>query len=425
MNNKDLRHKFSEDREQEPQGLWDDILAEIDIDAIRKDHSRRKMRPVLIVCSAVASAAAIVLGLFLNTAEIALPQTVQVEQELPSATSIAAVERESNELPTTENAQKEIDTNGQIRVSGNCGKKSGYHEEQGEYHEERTEHHKTQAEHHEGHTKSGSKVKVIENRNETIDIQLEPDDSEEWTATPESPEEIRGNDNGTEKRFSIGLMAGSIANTTATYAGYDGSFSGSDRYSDAAIRLSGYDINPATNIEYKNMEQKVTTDIRYFMPIRSGVTARLTFKQGLGIETGVLYSYLHSATRSGADANFSLTDSIGHYIGIPLYLNYTLWDNGKWSVYINAGVICEWRADGESTTVYYIDNKQFGNTVHLPLAEHRFQCSANASAGIQYRIIPWLSIYAEPTLTYYFTPDSFYSNHPLNFSLSLGIRFDL
>ena len=63
------------------------------------------------------------------------------------------------------------------------------------------------------------------------------------------------------------------------------------------------------------------------------------------------------------------------------------------------------------------------------LTKDRLQFSADAAAGIQYHFLPKLSLYAEPGLKYYFdngsTIENIYKEKPLQFSLQMGVRYDL
>ena len=56
------------------------------------------------------------------------------------------------------------------------------------------------------------------------------------------------------------------------------------------------------------------------------------------------------------------------------------------------------------------------------------QWSVNASAGVQFDIVPSVGVYAEPGISYYFDNGSdirtIYKDEPLNFNLNVGMRFN-
>ena len=58
-----------------------------------------------------------------------------------------------------------------------------------------------------------------------------------------------------------------------------------------------------------------------------------------------------------------------------------------------------------------------------------WQFSINEAVGAEYKLTDIFSLYAEPGLGYYFkdgsTTSTIYQDRPLNFNLSIGIRFNL
>ena len=58
-----------------------------------------------------------------------------------------------------------------------------------------------------------------------------------------------------------------------------------------------------------------------------------------------------------------------------------------------------------------------------------WQFSFNVGAGAEYKLTNYVSLYAEPSLGYYFKDGSatptIYQDHPLIFNLSFGLRFNL
>ena len=58
-----------------------------------------------------------------------------------------------------------------------------------------------------------------------------------------------------------------------------------------------------------------------------------------------------------------------------------------------------------------------------------WQFSLNGSAGAEYKLTDFFSLYAEPGLGYYLkdgsTTPTIYQDRPLNFNLSFGLRFNL
>jgi hypothetical protein len=102
----------------------------------------------------------------------------------------------------------------------------------------------------------------------------------------------------------------------------------------------------------------------------------------------------------------STTEQRLNYIGLPLSISYDLWKTKHFGLYISAGGMIEKSLDTSP-----------------------WQFSLNGSAGAEYKLTDFFSLYAEPGLGYYFPDGSsiptIYQDHPLNFNLSFGLRFNL
>ena len=107
------------------------------------------------------------------------------------------------------------------------------------------------------------------------------------------------------------------------------------------------------------------------------------------------------------------------YLGIPLQASYLIWGYRRFSVYVSAGALVEKMVDGKRT----MQGRKEKVSIH-PL-----QVSLNSAVGAEYRFVDWLSLFAEPGLSYSFDNGSsiptIYQETPLNFNLNLGFRFNI
>ena len=94
------------------------------------------------------------------------------------------------------------------------------------------------------------------------------------------------------------------------------------------------------------------------------------------------------------------------YIGLPLNISFDLWKSCNFGLYISAGGMIEKSLDTSP-----------------------WQFSFNGTAGVEYKLTGFFSLYAEPGLGYYFKDGSstptIYQDYPLYFNLSFGLRFSL
>ena len=152
----------------------------------------------------------------------------------------------------------------------------------------------------------------------------------------------------------------------------------------------------------------VQTDqhIHHRQPIRFGLSLRYQLDDRWSVESGLSYTRLSSDITTVEAGMTTVTEQRLNYIGLPLNVGYDLWKNRTFGLYVTAGGMIE---------------KRLGATP--------WQFSLNAAAGAEYRLNDHFSLYAEPGLGYYFPDGSatptIYQDRPLNFNLSLGLRFHL
>jgi hypothetical protein len=107
------------------------------------------------------------------------------------------------------------------------------------------------------------------------------------------------------------------------------------------------------------------------------------------------------------------------YLGIPLNVTRDIVEGNRWQVYASAGGMVEKMVKGTQTS----EGQSFSVSIH-PL-----QCSVNGAVGAEWMFLKDFSLYAEPSLGYYFDNGSristFYQEKPLNFNVNVGLRFNI
>lgn len=157
----------------------------------------------------------------------------------------------------------------------------------------------------------------------------------------------------------------------------------------------------------------------HHQPVSFGMTVSYPLTRELSLSTGVVYTKLYSEfdyiMRSG---QIHREQSL-HYIGVPLNLHMKLWDWKGLKAYVSAGTQADWN----------VKVKSFTDNVSQEMSKDCTQWSVGGSLGIQYSIVPQVSIYAEPGIRHYFDNGSdvrnFFKDKPTNFSLQFGLRFNL
>lgn len=181
----------------------------------------------------------------------------------------------------------------------------------------------------------------------------------------------------------------------------------------------------AVNTEYADNEmfrvspyEQDTKDVTHHdMPISIGFTASYSVTPRIALASGLVYTLATSSFQHGASMPKE-TQTL-HYVGIPLNLSYTVWGNSWLRTYIMAGAQADMnvkatlKADGYKSN---IDND-------------RAQFSVTGGAGVQLNVAQQLGVYVEPGVRYYFDNGSavqtIFKEHPTNFSLQVGLRWNI
>lgn len=175
-------------------------------------------------------------------------------------------------------------------------------------------------------------------------------------------------------------------------------------------RKSYLEADDAQNLTKNSLLRYDQASFSHRVPLSIGGKVSFALIPKLSIETGIRYSLLTSKV-SNYDPTRRLTQQI-HYLGIPIAVNMELYRYQRLSFY--AGV--------ELGIDKVISSKLDGKNLGL----HPWQFSLGAGAGISFSILPQLSLYVSPGVSYYFNDgtilNTYYKEHPLNFSFSMGIR---
>ena len=190
--------------------------------------------------------------------------------------------------------------------------------------------------------------------------------------------------------------------------------------------VNAFGVNPQADIMMFNRTREVSTDTKYFQPIRAGVSVKWNFAGRWGLESGLYWSGLYSRTTSGSETYFTRSRQELHYLGIPLNLTCDIWSGKGFTVYATAGGMLEKCVGGRVRTEYF-----YNNTSAAPessaISEKEIQWSAGVNVGAEYLFSKHIGLYLEPGAVWHFNNDSpvdnVYKSRPFDFNLSLGLRF--
>lgn len=179
--------------------------------------------------------------------------------------------------------------------------------------------------------------------------------------------------------------------------------------------------DPDTQLQpYQN-----TPETDHDMPLTFGITVSHEITPHMSIESGLTYSLLRVRLRYSGK-NFDVRQNIRtEYIGIPVKLNYKLFEHSRFSLYGTAGGYVEFPVKS-SVSTRYILTPTINDLAPEPKPAPQF--SISGGLGLQYSIAPGIGIYTEPSVRYYFdnksSLPSYWKDHNCTLSIPVGIRFE-
>ncbi|PTT33574.1 hypothetical protein DBR28_14545 [Chryseobacterium sp. HMWF028] len=230
------------------------------------------------------------------------------------------------------------------------------------------------------------------------------------------------------QKWSLGLIFGQpTSNSSQQFQGYV-MINGDDLKIPVGSDPETGTDDPLSDIVAGNVNEEVKTDIRHRLPVKLGLSASYRLNDKWSITTGITYSKLSSDLFSGTNANMIKGEQTIKYIGVPLQINYSIWQKGKLSTYAGAGAQIEKSISGKMKTNYIV-NHEVKESVTEKLAVNSLQTSVNTGFGIQYKAFRNFGIYFEPGLRYNFKDGSdirtIYKEKPLNLNLEFGLRYSI
>ena len=183
-----------------------------------------------------------------------------------------------------------------------------------------------------------------------------------------------------------------------------------DNYRSSGTRADSKDVIYLADYE----EQQ-----KHYQPISFGLTTNIPISPKLSIGTGLVYTRLRSDFTKEMYGEKLVSEQTLHYLGIPVNLQYLIWNNGGLRVYAAAG--------GQAD--YNIKTQLKFNGVNQDLDRDNLQFSVQGALGVQFNFVPQVGIYVEPGIKYYFDNGSsmrnFFKDKPTNFNLQIGLRLNL
>lgn len=162
------------------------------------------------------------------------------------------------------------------------------------------------------------------------------------------------------------------------------------------------------------------------LPVSVGLNVRKYLTPRLGVETGLVYSYLRSQAQIEGAFGYQYTQKV-HYLGIPLSLTYSVLDRKRLDFYFIGGVMVE-KAISATGQVDVFNGATRVSSATNRLSANGVLGSVHVGTGFGYNFVDRLGLYVEPSVNYYFRND----NQPItyrtanrwNINIRMGLRYN-
>ncbi|KUY29925.1 outer membrane beta-barrel protein [Elizabethkingia ursingii] len=226
-----------------------------------------------------------------------------------------------------------------------------------------------------------------------------------------------------DSKWTLNFTSRQTASNSSTQKGYSLMNGPLETLPNDEVETSG---SPVSEILSENMNQDVNTNIKHRLPIRIGLSVSYQLNDKWSVTTGLTYTKLTSDLLSGTDANLIKSEQNIKYIGVPVQVNYNIWQKGNLAAYAGAGVQIEKSISGVMNTNYIVHH-QTKESTSSKIRINSLQTSLNIGVGMQYKVYKNFGLYLEPGLRYYFNDGSdvrtLYKDRPLNVNLEFGVRY--
>ncbi len=235
-------------------------------------------------------------------------------------------------------------------------------------------------------------------------------------------------DDGEKERrkagFSVGLLASGGGSTSDFTSGIGIRPSVAFVSTAMSMPVDGRSSNMVTLL---NANRETSDRTVFRMPVNYGLSLSFRIAPRWSLETGLLYTLLSSTETCGGESSyFTYEQKIG-YVGVPLGIQYDIVQGRRLRLYVTAGGAFRMAVSQDLRRNDYI-GRQLSATEHLDMETAPSVFSVNAAAGLQFTFAKRMSLYAEPGAARYFPAASgvrtVYTEKPLNFNLTAGLRFN-
>lgn len=235
--------------------------------------------------------------------------------------------------------------------------------------------------------------------------------------------------------LSLSNSSGFQMQTSSEVLSYSGAFASQLTSKMYLTSVKKFDVASQSSPNIGDLFQNKKRD--FTPPLTFGLNINFVLQGKWSIETGIQYTNLRSKGEVSIGSSnevqfvtinkYKVNESL-HYLGVPLIVNYMLFQKRKTKFYVSTGFSIE---KGINAKYEAISADNIPGI--LPIYSHNsiegLQYSVNSGIGIGYKFIKHFELFAQPSVTYYFNlrgkNTTIYTEHPWLFNMRSGIRYSI
>lgn len=172
--------------------------------------------------------------------------------------------------------------------------------------------------------------------------------------------------------------------------------------------------------------------LHHNQPISFALTLDKRISPKFSIETGLLYTYLSSDITSSKNLIIKEEQKF-HYLGIPIYLNYDIYNTNKVRFYLSLGAVIQKDIKGtyKSSMKYEYSDLEFNPYIYDSkenIHQDNLQFSGHLLLGVSYPVYKKIYLYGTVGGAYYFDAKNkyrtIYSDKETQIDVNLGLKFN-
>lgn len=174
----------------------------------------------------------------------------------------------------------------------------------------------------------------------------------------------------------------------------------------------------------RNRESTTQSSHRQSVKLNIGIS--YSFAPRWSVGSGVTYTVLRSEYTTDSGNTVSKATRQLHYLGIPLNLQFMVFEWRELGIGVNAGGMWETAVGSRLNKMEYVGDELASESQEFPGVKDQ-RWSINGGVSLQYQLFRYGAIFVQPGVSWHIPGnnevESYYTVHPVAFDFTLGYRF--